>query len=175
MPLKHSLATETEGSTAKRLKGEFRITSGVCCELSCACKSGVFVPEVGVQTSLSCEECRHLLARHDVAVTGLEFFSSAGDAEKGIRHLLFLMRSIHLTKNVTPSYLLINRKLSLCSSRFWATRVPPFKGTLRLNLSQSKVAESAAGSRTTRTTVCKVVKSRENHALTKRRQRSICS
>jgi hypothetical protein len=66
-------------------------------------------------------------------------------------------------------------KLSLSSSRFWAATAPSFKGNLRLNLSQSNVAESAAGSRTTTTTVCKVVKSRENHVLTKRMRRSICS
>jgi hypothetical protein len=65
--------------------------------------------------------------------------------------------------------------LSLSSSRFWAATAPSFRGNLRLNLSQSKVAESATGSRTTTTSVCKVVKSRENHVLTKRRQRSICS
>jgi hypothetical protein len=58
--------------------------------------------------------------------------------------------------------------LSLCSSRFWAATAPSFKGTLRLNLSQSKVAESAAGSRTTTTTVCELAKFRRNHILTKK-------
>jgi hypothetical protein len=58
--------------------------------------------------------------------------------------------------------------ISLCSSGFWAATAPSFKGNLRLNLSQSKVAESAASSRTTTTTVCKVVKSPENHVLTKK-------
>jgi hypothetical protein len=63
-------------------------------------------------------------------------------------------------------------EISLCSSRFWAATAPSFKGTLRLNLSQSKVAESAAGSRTT---VCELAKFRRNHILTKKALRSICS
>jgi hypothetical protein len=45
--------------------------------------------------------------------------------------------------------------VSLRSSRFWA---PSFRVNIRLNASQSKVVKSAAGSRTTTTTVCKVVK-----------------
>jgi ribosomal protein L44E len=53
-----------------------------------------------------------------------------------------------------------NTQLSLCSSRFWAATAPSFKVNLRLNLRQSKVAESAAGSRTTTTTVCELAKFR---------------
>jgi hypothetical protein len=92
----------------------------------------------------------------------------------GIRAVFYVSMAVVLP----PASLFFARfthPLSLSSSRFWAATAPSFKGNLRLNLSQSKVAESAAGSRTTTTTVCKVVKSRENHVLTKRRQRSICS
>jgi hypothetical protein len=102
-------------------------------------------------------------------------------------HLLGIPRRLRISPKLTapeapkpPVDHLIRRRggytpLSLCSSRFWAATAPSFKGTLRLNLSQSKVAESAAGSRTTTTTVCELAKFRRNHILTKKALRSICS
>jgi hypothetical protein len=81
-----------------------------------------------------------------------------------------------LSAQSSPTFFLVTiTRISLCSSRFWAATAPSFKGNLRLNLNQSKVAESAAGSRITTTTVCELAKFRRNHILTKKALRSLCS
>jgi hypothetical protein len=66
-------------------------------------------------------------------------------------------------------------RLSLCSSRYWAAKAPPFKVNLRLNPSQSKAATDAGSSRNTTTPFGEVVQFQRNHVSRKKMQRPIYS
>jgi hypothetical protein len=57
-------------------------------------------------------------------------------------------------------------RVSLCSSRYWAAKAPPFKVNLRLNPSQSKAATDTGSSRNATTPFCEVAKFQSSNLLT---------
>jgi hypothetical protein len=65
--------------------------------------------------------------------------------------------------------------LSLCSSRYWAAKAPPFKVELRINPSQSKAATDTGSSRNATTPFCEVAKFQRNNVSTKKTQQPIYS
>jgi hypothetical protein len=82
-----------------------------------------------------------------------------------LRGKFFKTRNTHIS----------SRSLSLCSSRYWAAKAPPFKVELRLNPSQSKAAMDTGSSRNATTPFCKVAKFQRNNVSTKKTQRPIYS
>jgi hypothetical protein len=81
------------------------------------------------------------------------------------------------TRNTPHSAIVITAELksngmlltvSLCSSRYWAARAPPFKIELRLNPSQSKAATDTGSSRNATTPFCEVAKFQRNNVSTKK-------
>jgi hypothetical protein len=74
----------------------------------------------------------------------------------------FSIHTQHLVPSIlSPHGLWIGRSLSLCSSRYWAAKAPPFKVELRLNPSQSKAATDTGSSRNTTTPLAESYNFRE--------------
>jgi hypothetical protein len=97
------------------------------------------------------------------AITERNFRSSGSKHSRPKRGMLF--NPLRNCRNI-EHYVAI----SLCSSRYWAAKAPPFKVELRLNPSQSKAATDTGSSRNATTPFCEVAKFQRNNVSTKKKR-----